>query len=100
VETVSTLYILHRSLYFAPEIEDVIKLARAGDGIVLTQDAVLSLKSAPKEVDFEEISRKGLKLYALKADMDARSVKSVRFVEVIDYDTLIELLAKYDSTFS
>ena len=96
----STLYILHRSPYSAPEMETALRLAMPEDGIILTQDAVLALRSAPKEISIEEASRKNLKFYALKADMDARSIKPIAGVKTIDYDDLVELLSQYESTFS
>jgi tRNA 2-thiouridine synthesizing protein B len=96
----STLYILHRSPYSTLEIEDAIRLAKAGDGIVLTQDAVLALRSAPKEESIEEASRNKIKIYAIKADMDARSLKEIAWVKTIDYDDLVELLGQYKNTCS
>jgi len=96
----STLYILHRSPYSAPEMQTALRLAKSEDGIILTQDAVLALRSAPKEISIEEASRKNLTFYALKADMDARSIKSIAGVKTIDYDDLVELLSQYESTFS
>ena len=96
----STLYILRRSPYSTLEIEDAIRLAKAGDGIVLTQDAVLALRSAPKEDSIEEAWRKNIKIYAIKADMDARSLKEIAWVKTIDYDDLVELLGQYKNTCS
>jgi tRNA 2-thiouridine synthesizing protein B len=96
----SILYILHRSPYSAPEMESTLKLAKPGDGIVLMQDAVLALRSAPRVIDIGGKSLSEVRLYALKADMEARSIQPNRLIEVIDYDRLIELLGKYDSTFS
>jgi tRNA 2-thiouridine synthesizing protein B len=97
---VSTLYVLHRSPYSAPEMETALRLAMPEDGIILTQDAVLALRSAPKEIDMQEALNKNLKLYALKVDMDARSVKTIPGVEMIDYDEFIELLFQYESILS
>jgi tRNA 2-thiouridine synthesizing protein B len=96
----STLYVLHRSPYSAPEMETALRLAMPEDGIILTQDAVLALRSAPKEIDMQEALNKNLKLYALKVDMDARSVKTIPGVEMIDYDEFIELLFQYESILS
>jgi len=43
---------------------------------------------------------KNLKIYALKADMDARSVKPITGLKTIDYYDLVELLSQYESTYS
>jgi tRNA 2-thiouridine synthesizing protein B len=96
----STLYVLHRSPYSAPEMEIALGLAVPEDGILLTQDAVLALRSAPKEIDIQKALKKNLKFYALKVDMNARSIKAIAGVKTIDYDDLVELLCQYESTFS
>jgi len=49
----STLYILHRSPYSAPETQIALRLAKPEDGVILTQDAVLALRSAPEEISIE-----------------------------------------------
>jgi len=96
----SILYILHRSPYSASEMQTALSLAKPEDGIILAQDAVLALRSTPKEINIEEASRKNIRFYAIKADMDARSVKHIEGVKIIDYDDLVELLNQYESTFS
>jgi tRNA 2-thiouridine synthesizing protein B len=96
----STLFILHRSPYSTLEMNDAIRLAKVGDGIVLTQDAVLAVRSVPQEDGIEEASRKNIRIYAIKADMEARSLKEVGWVKIIDYDGLVELLGQYESTWS
>ena len=94
------LYILHRSPHSTPEMRTALSLAKPEDGVILAQDAVLALSSTPKEINIEEASRKNVKFYAIKADMDARSVKPIEGVKIIDYDGLIELLSQYESTYS
>ena len=96
----STLYILHRSPYSGSEMETALRLAMPGDEIILTQDAVLALRSVPKEISIREASRRKLKFYALKADVNARSIKPIAGVKTIDYDDLVELLSQCESTFS
>jgi tRNA 2-thiouridine synthesizing protein B len=96
----STLYVLHRSPYSAPEMETALGLAVPGDGILLTQDAVLALRSVPKDIDIQEALKRNLKFYALKGDMDARSTKPIAGVKTIDYDEFVELLFEYESTLS
>jgi tRNA 2-thiouridine synthesizing protein B len=95
-----TLYVLHRSPYSAPEMETALGLAYPEDGVVLTQDAVLALRSAPKEVDIQKALKENVKIYALKVDMDARSTKPIPGVKTIDYDEFVELLCQYERTLS
>lgn len=94
-----TLHILLRSCSSPGEMERVLRLARPGDGIVLAQDAVYALRSTPKEIS-ADASRRSLKFYALKPDMEARSVRPITGVRAIDYNDLIELLGEYDRTYS
>jgi tRNA 2-thiouridine synthesizing protein B len=96
----STLFVIHRSPYSAPEMNSVLRLAKPGDGVIVTQDAVLALRSTQKENSINKASGRGIKFYAVKADIDARSVRPLRSVKLIDYDDLVELLSQYESTFS
>jgi sulfur relay protein TusB/DsrH len=95
----ATLYIFYRSPFSAPEIGMTLKLAKPEDGILLIQDAVFLLRSWPA-IGIEEGLMKDLKFYALKQDMDARSVRSIAGVKAIGYDDLVELLTEYDNCFS
>jgi tRNA 2-thiouridine synthesizing protein B len=96
----STLFIIHRSPYSTPEMSGVLGLAKPGDGVILTQDAVFALRSAQSGNTVEKASGRGIRFYAVKADTDARSVRPISSVKLIDYDDLVELLSQYESTFS
>lgn len=96
----ATLYILHKSPYFSPEMKDALTLVVGGDGIVLTQDSVFGLRSEPERSSVEKASERNIEIFALKVDLEARSVKPLPCVKTIDYADLIDLLNHYESTFS
>jgi sulfur relay protein TusB/DsrH len=65
------------------------------------QDAVFAVGAEHSKASWiREASTKGVKLYATKADLKARSVDEISSVESIGYDDLVELLSKYDGTYS
>ena len=93
-----TLYILHRSARTRWDL--VFKLAKSGDAVVLIQDGVLATVRTTGDRGIENLMQRGVKIFALKADMDARTLGARPGVEAIDYDQLVELLVRYDRTFS
>jgi len=95
----STLHIFLRSPSTATEMEEGLRFAQPGDGIVLAQDAVFALRTVEKEIN-TEASTRNLKFYALKPDMRARSIEATAPVQPIDYDDLIDLLGEYERTHS
>ena len=94
---------LYRSPHTTRDLQTVINLARPGDGIVLMQDAVLAIRigsELSKDSWIRSASTRGVKLYAINADLEARSVEGTPAVESITIDNLVELLWKYDRTYS
>ena len=96
----ATLHILHSSPCSTSEMENTLRLARPGDAIVLVQDAVFVFISSPRDRALDDALAKGLKVFAMKADLDARSVKAPSGVETIGYRELVELITRYEGTVS
>jgi len=93
-----TLFILHRS---DPTRWDLaFKLAKSGDAVVLIQDGVVVTTRAAEDSGIENLVQRGVKMLALKADMDARKLNMKHGVEGIDYAQVVDLLIRYDRTFS
>jgi len=67
---------------------------------VLIQNAVFVLRPSPRDRALDDALAMGLKLFAMKADLDARSVEAPSSVEVIGYDELVELITRYERTVS
>jgi sulfur relay protein TusB/DsrH len=94
----STLFILHRS---DPARWNLVsKLAKSGDAIVLIQDGVAVTARAEEDSGIENLVRRGVRIVALKTDMDARKLSMKLSVEGIDYEQLVDLMIRYDRTFS
>ena len=93
-----TLFILHRS---DPTRWDLaFTLAKSGDAVVLIQDGVVVTTRAAEDSGIENLVQRGVKMLALKADMDARKLNMKHGVEGIDYEQVVDLLIRYDRTFS
>lgn len=67
---------------------------------MLIQDAVFVFRPSPRDRALDGALAKGLKLSAMKADLDARSVEAPSSVEAIGYDELVELITRYGKTLS
>lgn len=67
---------------------------------MLIQDAVFVFRPSPRDRALDDALAKGLKLSAMKADLDARSVEAPSSAEVIGYDELVELITRYGKTLS
>jgi sulfur relay protein TusB/DsrH len=93
-----TLFILHRS---DPTRWDLaFKLAKSGDAVVLIQDGVVVTARAAEDSGIENLVQRGVKILALKADMDARKLNMKHDVEGINYEQVVDLLIRYDRTYS
>ena len=93
-----TLFMLHRSDPTRWNL--ALKLAKSGDVVVLIQDGVVLTARAAEDSEIENLAQRGVKILALKADMDARKLSMKHGVEGIDYEQLVDLLIRYDRTFS
>jgi sulfur relay protein TusB/DsrH len=94
----TTLFVLHRS---DPTRWDLaFKLARSGDAVVLIQDGVIAAESASGDSGIENLAKRGIRTLAVKADVDTRRINIKHGVECIDYDQLVDLLIRYDRSFS
>jgi sulfur relay protein TusB/DsrH len=67
---------------------------------VLIQNAVFVFRPSPRDRTLDDALAMGLKLFAMKADLDARSVEAPSSVEVIGYDELVELITRHGKTLS
>ena len=67
---------------------------------MLIQNAVFVFRLSPRDRALDDDLAMGLKLFAMKADLDARSVEAPSSVEVIGYDELVELITRYGKTLS
>ena len=77
-----------RALQTAVEIGE-----KGGDnGIILLSDAAFMLINEETSMKLREANTKGVNIYALKNDMEKRGIKVQPFFEIIDYDSLVDIL--------
>ena len=96
----ATLYILTRSPFATRDILNIVDLTWSGDGILLLQDAVLAIKSSPFSTKLSDLKGKGVDVYAVDADTEARAINPPPWVELVTYDDVVELLVRYAKTYS
>ena len=77
-----------RALQTAVEIGE-----KGGDnGIILLSDAAFMLINEETSMKLREANTKGINIYALRNDMEKRGIKVQPFVEIVDYDSLVDIL--------
>ena len=71
-------------------------------GILFLSDSVVGVTSKPFVEKLKKIADAGVKLYALKPDLDARGIKNTPdFVKQVGYDGFVDLVAdKYEKIYS
>lgn len=97
------LCVLAESPFERRDYETSIKLAMEMEqaDVLLIQNAVYALKAAP--ADYKELvdkaMAKGIKFYALEADLKARGITAPADVTVINYDGFVDLVVKNGKMF-
>lgn len=95
-----TLYIISLSPHQRTEGLLPFKLADKDDAILLMQSGVVLQKAVPSylENDFSGAVARGVKIYALKEDLEARGITPTPQYNVVDYKGAIKLFEQYDRT--
>lgn len=66
---------------------------KSGDnGIILLSDAAFMLINGEFSMTLREANTNGVNIYALRNDVEKRGIKVQPFVEVVDYDSLVDIL--------
>jgi tRNA 2-thiouridine synthesizing protein B len=94
----STLFIATKTPKSGLQIETVLKLAIRDDAIILAQDAVFSVKMNPNDLD--SASKRGVVIFAVRPDMEARSIIAPSYVRPVDYAGFVDLILQYARIFS
>jgi tRNA 2-thiouridine synthesizing protein B len=94
-----TLFFMTRSPGTAQGFEATLRLAKRGDAVGFIHDGVYFSQGAGrfKEPLDAAVSR-GVSLYFLKPDLDARGISADE--GVVDYDGLLDLVEKHGNVFS
>jgi tRNA 2-thiouridine synthesizing protein B len=82
------LFIINKSPFSSKSFESCLRVATSNDTILLIEDGVLAVKSD----EIQKAEEKGITVYALKSDVEARGIVSA--VPAVDYEGFVDLVEK------
>ena len=92
----STLHLLAHSPFNDTRFSSCLPLLAAGDGLLLSGDAVYALQPGGEALRALQQLPEGIALFALQEDLQARSLNvSQERIEVIDYTAFVDLCIAY-----
>lgn len=96
------LHIINKSPFQTNTFESCLRIAQAGNAVLLIEDGIYAATvGSSTEARVREVSA-GLKVYALKPDLDARgmSEKVIAGVTLVDYGGFVDLVAQHNTSHS
>ena len=90
----STLHVLSHSPFGDERLTSCLRVIGANDGLLLSGDAAYALQ--PGTAPFTALSARGLKLFVLAEDAQARALAVQDWAKAIDYPAFVELSIHYD----
>ncbi|WP_213940387.1 sulfurtransferase complex subunit TusB [Pseudomonas sp. dw_612] len=90
----STLHLLSHSPFGDDRLTSCLRVIGADDALLLSGDAAYALQ--PGTVPFNALNARGLKLFVLAEDAQARALVVPDWAEAIDYPAFVELSIHYD----
>ena len=90
----STLHVLSHSPFGDDRLTSCLRVIGANDALLLSGDAAYALQ--PGTAPFAALQTRGLKLYVLAEDAQARAISVADWVEAIDYPAFVELSIHHD----
>jgi tRNA 2-thiouridine synthesizing protein B len=90
----STLHVLSHSPFGDERLTSCLRVIGANDGLLLSGDAAYALQ--PGTAPFAALSARGLKLFVLAEDAQARALAVPDWTRAIDYPAFVELSIHYD----
>ena len=90
----STLHVLSYSPFGDDRLTSCLRVIGANDGLLLSGDAAYALQ--PGTAPFTALSARGLKLFVLAEDAQARALAVPDWAKAIDYPAFVELSIHYD----
>ncbi|MES2821835.1 MAG: sulfurtransferase complex subunit TusB [Pseudomonadota bacterium] len=91
----ATLHLLSHSPFSDSRLGSCLRLLGAGDGLLLTGDAVYALQPGSAPWQALELMPDAIALYALEEDLRARALSAPTRVSLIDYPGFVELSLRY-----
>ncbi|MGW8461748.1 sulfurtransferase complex subunit TusB [Pseudomonas sp. CLCA07] len=90
----STLHVLSHSPFGDDRLTSCLRVIGANDALLLTGDAVYALQ--PGTAPFSALHTRGLQLFVLAEDVQARSIETPDWAKAIDYPAFVELSIHHD----
>ncbi len=90
----STLHVLSHSPFGDERLTSCLRVIGANDGLLLSGDAAYALQ--PGTAPYNALSARGLKLFILAEDAQARALAVPDWAKAIDYPAFVELSIHYD----
>ncbi len=90
----STLHVLSHSPFGDDRLTSCLRVIGAEDALLLSGDAAYALQ--PGTAPFNTLGTRGLNLFVLAEDAQARNLQTPDWAEVIDYPAFVELSIRYD----
>lgn len=94
----SVLHTVSKSSYSHGALLSCLDTCNEKDGLLLIEDGVFSAMSISPGADaIQMLHQRGLRIYALKNDVDARGLqdKLAENISLIDYDTFVSLALEH-----
>jgi tRNA 2-thiouridine synthesizing protein B len=91
------LYIVNKSPLSANSLDSALRIAPAGEPILLYEDGVYAVIPGAKVAATMTAATAAHPIYALDADLEARGIGQViAGIQVIGYDGFVELVEQHD----
>lgn len=87
----STLHILSHSPFADSRLASCLRLLAAGDGLLLTGDAVYALQPGTAQRQALDLLPSGIGLFALAEDLEARAIACPARATAVDYPGFVAL---------
>ena len=92
----TTLHILNSSPATSSQLKSCLRVLSAGDGIVLTGEAVQALRAGSAAAQKLLACEQTYRLYALQEDVQARAIDTAHMpVTLLDYPAFVALCVEY-----
>jgi tRNA 2-thiouridine synthesizing protein B len=98
---VPTLHIVNKSPFERSALRSCIDHLRAGDAILLTEDAVLAARKGSLAEELLQEVLKACAVFGLGPDLTARGIKTgdmFAAVRLVDYGGFVDLVTQYQRT--
>ena len=89
------LYIMAKSPLNTRDLEQCSNLKKSSDSkVLLIEDAVIAAKKGIVDDIIKKIQDQGVKIYALKEDLEARGLNDIKDVLITDYEGFVDLVVE------